>query len=52
MKKTIITILITFIITFIVTALFIMHTLKITNIKNDKITINILGQEQIYKIEK
>lgn len=52
MKKTILTIITAMLLTFILTTLLITYTLKITNIENGNITINILGQEQTYYFEK
>lgn len=52
MKEKIILILTTLILTFIFTMLLITYTIKITNIENGNITINILGFEQVYYFEK
>lgn len=51
MKKILI-LLLTIIITAILTFLLIYYNLKITNVENENITINILGFEQVYYFEK
>lgn len=51
MKK-ILTIVTTIIITFILTTIFITNTIKIADIENENITIEILGQKQLYYFKK
>ena len=51
MKK-IIVLLITILLTSIVTTLLIYYNIKITNIENGNITIDILGLTQVYYYEK
>lgn len=51
MKKILI-LLLTIMITAILTFLLIYYNLKITNVENGNITINILGFEQVYYFEK
>ena len=52
MKKNIFLIITTMLLTGIITTILLIHNIKITNIKNENITINLFGFEFVYCIEE